>query len=122
MSTRKIAFPCVESGLEAPISAHFGHCSGFTVVEYEEDSFNIKKVEMLHNPPHEQGGCMRPVMVLKDSGVHEVVVGGIGQRPLMGFIQVGIEPYGGVEGTIKQNFDLFKAKQLQKLLQASCQH
>lgn len=122
MATRKIAFPSLESGLDAPVSAHFGHCTGFTVVEYEEESFNIEKVETLHNPPHVQGGCMAPVMVLKDAGVHEVVVGGIGQRPLMGFIQVGIDPFGGVQGSIQQNFDLFKAKKLQKLLRASCQH
>ena len=122
MATRKIAFPCTESGLDAPVSAHFGHSSGFTVVVYDEESFKIEKVEDLHNPPHEQGGCMTPVMVLKNSGVNEVIVGGIGQRPLMGFIQVGIDPYGGVQGTIQQNFDMFKEKRLQKIERSTCNH
>jgi FKBP-type peptidyl-prolyl cis-trans isomerase 2/predicted Fe-Mo cluster-binding NifX family protein len=75
-------------GLEAPISEHFGHCPAFTLVEVEEGE--IRDVTVLANAGHEQGGCMAPVMFLKQNNVDVLVAGGMGQRPLSGFQQVGI--------------------------------
>lgn len=120
MSTRKIAFPADGEGLSANLSAHFGHVSGFTAIEYDVDTFDVVGVEVLKNAPHEYGGCMMPVMVVKDSGVDQVIVGGIGQRPLMGFAQVGIQVYGGIQGTVKENFEAFAQNKLQPLLKSSC--
>jgi len=122
MSTKKIAFPGTVEGLNGELVPHFGHSPTFCTIEYDETTKDVITVEIIRNAPHEQGGCMTPVMLLKNNGVTEVVVGGIGHRPLMGFIQVGIDPYRGITGTIKQNFEAFKKNHLPKLSQGTCQH
>jgi predicted Fe-Mo cluster-binding NifX family protein len=78
-------------GLEAPISAHFGHCAVFTLVQIADDQAG--EVRLLPNQGHAQGGCMAPVMLLKEAGVDAMVAGGMGMRPLAGFQQVGIQVF-----------------------------
>ncbi|MGD8563241.1 MAG: NifB/NifX family molybdenum-iron cluster-binding protein [Desulfarculaceae bacterium] len=78
-------------GLEAEPSAHFGHCDAFTLVEVNQQE--VGNVEVLANEGHAQGGCMAPVMLLKNSGVDALVAGGMGARPLAGFQQVGIQVF-----------------------------
>lgn len=89
MSTMKLAVPTMgKAGLESERSGHFGHCDVFTVVEIEDGE--IKSVGCIDNPPHAEGGCLRPVMLLADAGVDAIVAAGMGMRPLMGFAEVGI--------------------------------
>lgn len=96
----KIALPSMApGGLEAQISAHFGHSDVFTMVNIEDN--NITGTELVPNLPHSQGGCMAPVMHLKENGADAIIVTGIGMRPLMGFQQVGIKVFSGVPGTIE---------------------
>jgi len=78
-------------GLEARISDHFGHCDVFTMVQVEEQQ--VESVSVLPNGAHEGGQCMAPVMLLKEQGAEALVAGGMGQRPLSGFQQVGISVY-----------------------------
>ena len=80
-------------GLEAPMGEHFGHCDLYTLVSLSEG--DITSVEVIPNIPHEQGGCMAPVRYLAGKGVHKLIAGGMGMRPLMGFNEVGIEVYYG---------------------------
>ena len=88
----RIAVPSMNpGGLDAGISAHFGHCDVFTLVDVEDAQ--IKSVELLNNAGHAQGGCMAPVMLLKNAGVDILSAGGMGMRPLAGFQQVGIDVY-----------------------------
>ena len=122
MGTRRIAFTATGGGLTEQLTGHFGHTAAFTAIVFDEDTKVIEKVEVIKNIPHEQGGCMQPVMLLKNAGVTDIVVGGIGQRPLLGFIQVGIEPYFGVQGTVKENFEQYLEGKLQKLASGTCQN
>lgn len=78
-------------GLDAGVSAHFGHCDLYTIVEIDDDG--IKKVETMANPPHEHGGCLAPVGILAGRGVKKLLAGGMGRRPLMGFNEAGIEVF-----------------------------
>jgi predicted Fe-Mo cluster-binding NifX family protein len=78
-------------GLEAAISPHFGHCAAFTLVELNQKQ--IGAVKIVPNQGHEQGGCMAPVMMLKQLGADALVAGGMGMRPLAGFQQVGIQVF-----------------------------
>jgi predicted Fe-Mo cluster-binding NifX family protein len=80
-------------GLEAPLGAHFGHCDLYTLVTLEGEE--IKDVKVIPNVPHQQGGCMAPVNYLAQQGVAELIAGGMGMRPLMGFNQAGIEVFFG---------------------------
>ncbi len=75
-------------GLDAELSAHFGHCAAFTLVSVADGA--VGEVEVLANSAHQQGGCMAPVMLLKEQGVDVLLAGGMGMRPLAGFQQVGI--------------------------------
>lgn len=90
--TMKLAVPTMgEGGLESERSGHFGHCDCFTIIDMVENE--IKEVSILDNPPHEEGGCLRPVSILADQGVNAIIAVGMGGRPLAGFNQAGITVY-----------------------------
>jgi FKBP-type peptidyl-prolyl cis-trans isomerase 2/predicted Fe-Mo cluster-binding NifX family protein len=95
-------------GLDARISDHFGHCDVFTMVRLEEQ--RVESVSVVPNGAHEGGQCMAPVMMLKEQGAEALVAGGMGQRPLSGFQQVGITVYfkAGAQ-TVRDAIDLLMA-------------
>ncbi len=78
-------------GLDAPISAHFGHCELYTLLKVEQGQ--VKEIRVIQNVPHQQGGCMAPVNHLAENGVNVLIAGGMGMRPLMGFHEVGIDVF-----------------------------
>jgi predicted Fe-Mo cluster-binding NifX family protein len=80
----------------------------------------VKNIDVLQNHEHAEGGCMSPVMVLKDKGVNVIILGGIGMRPLMGFRPVAIIPFAGVEGSVELNLKAYIANKLPEMTQASC--
>lgn len=82
----RIAIPTnAPGGADSTVSEHFGHCDGFTVLTLKGGTISDEALVAL--PEHGQGGCMIPVQALVEAGADAVVVGGIGQRPLMGFQQ-----------------------------------
>ncbi len=90
--TMKVAVPTMgAAGLESERAGHFGHCDCFTVVDIVDGE--IVATSEVANPPHEEGGCMRPVGLLAKAGVDAIVAAGMGMRPLMGFNQAGIAVY-----------------------------
>jgi ATP-binding protein involved in chromosome partitioning len=94
---KTIAVPSMSpGGLDAMRSGHFGHCDAFTLVHIEDGT--VRGVSIVHNPPHQQGGCQGPVDLLHRNRADALIVGGIGMRPLMGFRQAGIDVYFGPEG------------------------
>ncbi len=104
-----IAIPSeAPGGLDAAISQHFGHCAAFTLVRLEDGQ--LGEVRILPNGGHEQGGCMAPVMLLKQHGVEALVAGGMGGRPLAGFQQVGIQVFFREDAqTVQQAVELLRA-------------
>ncbi|MHB0979837.1 MAG: NifB/NifX family molybdenum-iron cluster-binding protein [Thermoleophilia bacterium] len=93
---RVIAVPSLApGGLEAQRSGHFGHCDFFTLVEIGGDS--VAKVRVVENAPHHEGGCLDPVNLLASLGATEIVVGGMGARPLSFFGEMGITVYADQE-------------------------
>lgn len=94
--TMLLAVPSLaDGGLGGERSGHFGRCDTFTLVELE--SGEVKSVRVIDNPPHEEGGCLRPVELLASHDVNALVVAGMGARPLAGFRAAGIDVY--YEGT-----------------------
>ena len=88
-SHMKLAVPSLgEDGLEAQRSGHFGHADCFTIVTIENGE--ITGTEIIDNPPHEEGGCMRPVGILADAGIDAIIAAGMGMRPMQGFAAAGI--------------------------------
>jgi predicted Fe-Mo cluster-binding NifX family protein len=93
---RIIAVPSLApGGLEAQRSGHFGHCDVFTLVEVGGDS--VTTVSVVENAPHHEGGCLDPVNLLASLGATEIVVGGMGARPLAFFGDMGITVYADQE-------------------------
>ena len=82
------------------------------------DTNNYKKLFALENRDHL--GCMEPVINMVHRNVNEMIVGGIGGRPYMGFIQYNIKLYKGIVGTLKQNIDLLIQGKLQSLNEPMC--
>ncbi|MBA3046250.1 MAG: NifB/NifX family molybdenum-iron cluster-binding protein [Candidatus Thermoplasmatota archaeon] len=94
-----IAIPSMApGGMEAEMSAHFGHADTFTLVEITGK--DIVSTAVISNPPHIQGGCMAPVHMLKENRVDAIIVGGLGAKPLMGFRQNGIRVLAGASGSV----------------------
>ena len=92
MKDGRIAVPSNGAGgLDGMRSGHFGHCDVFTLVDVKDGQ--IAQVSTISNQEHVQGGCMVPVNLLAEHNVNALVVGGIGMRPLAGFLQVGIDVY-----------------------------
>lgn len=100
MDSVLIAIPSENpGGLAAGLGAHFGHCDLYTLVAVQEGA--IRDVQVVPNVPHQQGGCMAPVQYLAGKGVQQLIAGGMGLRPLMGFNQVGIQVlHGGDARTV----------------------
>jgi predicted Fe-Mo cluster-binding NifX family protein len=84
-------------GLDAGVSAHFGHCDLFTAVEIEGG--RVEKVWTIDNAG--EHNCMIPVRKMADAGIDAVLIGGIGRRPLMEFQNNGIKVFVGAAGTVK---------------------
>ncbi len=88
----RIAIPSNgEGGLDGERSAHFGSCDCFTLIDVKDGE--IVEVTVVANPPHEHGGCLRPVGMLAGHGVNAIVAAGMGGRPLAGFNEAGIDVY-----------------------------
>lgn len=87
--TMKLAVPTMgQAGLDAERSGHFGHCDCFTLIDIANGELGA--ISTLDNPPHEEGGCLRPVNLLKEAGADAIVAAGMGMRPLAGFTDAGI--------------------------------
>ena len=90
--TMRLAVPTMgAAGLDSQRAGHFGHCDCFTVIDIADG--RIVDTTEVANPPHEEGGCLRPVGLLAEAGVDAIVAAGMGMRPLMGFGQAGIAVY-----------------------------
>ena len=118
----RIAIPSeLPGGLEARRSGHFGRCECFTMVDVADGK--VGEVEILHNAPHTEGGCMAPVLVLAEQNVDAIVVDGIGGRPLMGFQQVGIAVHAGLGANVCSTVDAYIAGGLPVVgFEGACQH
>jgi predicted Fe-Mo cluster-binding NifX family protein len=93
---RVIAVPSqAPGGLEAQRSGHFGHCDCFTLVDVAGEG--VAGVRVIANAPHHEGGCLDPVNMLASLGATEIVVSGMGARPLAFFGQLGITVYADQE-------------------------
>ena len=78
----KFAIPLAEGKL----TAHFGHCQEFALVEVEANQ--IKSKETLVPPPHEPGVLPK---WLHELGTNVIIAGGMGARALELFAQNNIK-------------------------------
>jgi len=89
------------------VSAHFGRCPEFTIIDIENGKVLSK--ELIQNPGHHPGYLPE---FLQDRGVDCIVAGGMGQRAQMLFAEKGIQALMGVSGSIDDIVDKLKRKEL----------
>ena len=79
----KIAVPVTGGRL----SAHFGHCEAFAILETNPDGTEVVSKSMHEAPPHEPGLLPR---WLHERGANVIIAGGMGQRAHQLFVENGI--------------------------------
>jgi predicted Fe-Mo cluster-binding NifX family protein len=114
---RIIGIPSNGLDLSDKISEHFGHCNYFVGIELDEYN-NFRKLFSLKNSGHV--GCMEPVMNMKERNITEMIVSGIGGRPYIGFLDLGIRLYKGINGTLKKNIEFLLQGNLESITGPSC--
>ncbi|MDP8257815.1 MAG: NifB/NifX family molybdenum-iron cluster-binding protein [Candidatus Aadella gelida] len=77
------------------VSAHFGRCPSFTIVDIGDGAITGK--EVINNPGHHPGFLPK---FLHDKGVNCIIAGGMGARAEQLFAEQGIERIVGISGTI----------------------
>jgi len=82
------------------VSAHFGRCPSFTIVEIEDGKLINK--ETIDNPGHHPGFLPQ---FLHERGVTAIIAGAMGQRASGLFTEQGIEVVVGITGTIDETID-----------------
>ncbi|MHA1669506.1 MAG: NifB/NifX family molybdenum-iron cluster-binding protein [Promethearchaeota archaeon] len=113
-----IGIPSYGPNLSDNISDHFGHCNYFVGIKINEDK-SFEKLFDIKNNGH--SGCMEPVIEMRDNEVTDMIVGGIGGRPYLGFLQFGIPLSQGVAGrSIKENIEFYIKGKLIELTGSSC--
>ena len=85
----KIAIPLAEGKL----TAHFGHCASFAIVDVDVEAKKIIKREDIVAPEH-QPGLLPPW--LAERGAKVIIAGGMGSRAQQLFAQQGIAVIVGV--------------------------
>jgi predicted Fe-Mo cluster-binding NifX family protein len=85
---KKFAIPT----LNEKLTAHFGHCEKFAIVDVEEDK--VVNEEFIVPPVHQPGVYPK---FLADHGVHVIIAGGMGQKAQDLFAMNKIEVHMGVQ-------------------------
>ena len=86
----KIAVP-VTNGL---LSAHFGHCEQFAIIEADRRGKRVVNTSVVESPGHEPGVLPR---WLADQGAELIIAGGMGQRAQQLFAENDIDVVVGAE-------------------------
>jgi predicted Fe-Mo cluster-binding NifX family protein len=82
---------------EGKLTAHFGHCQEFALVDVEDNK--IKNMKTMIPPPHEPGVLPR---WLHEQGTNVIITGGMGARALELFAQNGIKVLTGAPSLIPE--------------------
>lgn len=92
----KIAIPLADGKL----SAHFGHCERFALIEVDPKEKKILQREEIVPPPHEPG--LLPKW-LAERGANLIIAGGMGQRAQGLFVEHGIQVIVGAPAETPEN-------------------
>ena len=79
------------------VSAHFGRCPSFTIVDI--DNAKVIKKEIVDNPGHQPGFIPQ---FLHEKGVNCIIAGGMGMRATGFFNDFGIQAIVGISGKVSE--------------------
>ena len=87
----KVMKICIPTS-DGRLCSHFGHCDIFTIAEINPAT---KEILYIEEKAPEEGISCHSTNWIAQQGVSKVLAGGMGARPLMSFIQNGIEVVAG---------------------------
>jgi len=90
------------------VSAHFGRCPSFTILEVEDKEAVNRKT--INNPGHHPGYLPQ---FLHNEGVNVIIAGGMGMNALNLFNQVKIDVIVGISGSIDDVINKIVAGELE---------
>ena len=94
-----------DMGLESSVSAHFGRCPFFTVVEVDDGkTISVESVSNPHFNNHTPGQVPAFVDSLR---ANVIIAGGMGRRAVSLFLQFGIDSVTGASGSVDRSVKLF---------------
>jgi predicted Fe-Mo cluster-binding NifX family protein len=100
-----ICFACDDDqGLNAQMSAHFGRCPYYTLVEV--NGSEIEGVNVIKNPYFNNHVPGQVPVFIKDQNANVMIAGGMGPRAIDLFSGFGIEVATGIAGRVE---DILKA-------------
>ena len=116
---KKIALATEDSsGLEGTLSAHFGRCPFYTLVNVEGD--RIVDFDVVANPhfPNHQPGVIPQFIHSQRADV--MIAGGMGPRAIDFFNQFGIDVATGVQGKVRDIVEAYLRGEIQGIV--ACEH
>jgi predicted Fe-Mo cluster-binding NifX family protein len=75
---------------------------------------DTKGVQVLPNRSSHMGGSGLPTDMLKDQGVHIMIVGGLGPKAIQAFAEQCVEVFVGATGTVKDAIEDWREQLLTK--------
>jgi len=90
------------------VSAHFGRCPEFTIIDIKDGK--VTKKETVENPGHQPGFIPQ---FLHEKGVKCIICGGMGARATQFFDELGIQAIVGISGKIDDVIKEFSKGSLQ---------
>lgn len=91
------------------VSAHFGRCPSFVMIEMKNG--RIINREEIPNPGHLTGFLPD---FLAQKGVNLIICGGMGKKAIALFLEKGIKPMMGISGEVDEVIEKYVQGQLQE--------
>ena len=108
------------NGLDGQVSAHFGRCPFYVVVEV--DGEHIVSHRMAPNPHNGQHAPGQMPRFIRSLGVNAILAGGMGPMAVNMFNGFGIDVATGASGPIREAVQAYLSGQLQGIVPCSHDH
>ena len=104
----KVCVPTRDNnGMEGTIEQHFGKALTYTILDTDSG-----EVSVIPNTSEHMGGVYLPPEFLHRNGVEIMLCAGLGYKAVKMFESYGITVFVGVEGTVQDAIDAWKAGKL----------
>ncbi|KKG18105.1 dinitrogenase iron-molybdenum cofactor biosynthesis protein [Methanosarcina sp. 2.H.T.1A.6] len=104
----KVCVPTRDNnGMEGTIEQHFGKAPTYTILDTDSG-----EVSVIPNTSEHMGGVGLPPEFLYKNGVNIMLCSGLGYKAVKMFESYGINVFVGVEGTVQDAIEAWKAGQL----------
>ncbi len=115
MSNKNLSIAVASSdvqGMDGQVSAHFGRCPAYTLVEVVEGVIHDSRIE---SNPFADGHAPGQIPdFIADLGANVILTGGIGGRAIQFFEQRGVEVAAGYQGAVKSAVEAFLRGELRE--------